>query len=360
MALKRSLFIAISVGASVLSIAQSALPRPGGFSSRSSAAAALLFKALSGSRALNVEGIVLKRNSRGRDPIQLKLEQSSTGITKLTVLAPLCDQGIVNTEDGKTWKTYIPSEKRLEFMAAPNREANNDVRRDLSSRNYRFTLQSGDLIAGRKTSVIIASPKNGEMPTRRYSLDAAKQYLLRVETELEGEMKMLHDTVAIAFPTSNPVADIEKEIVQSVRRIEKSPPVSWTEPRTVQNLVGFKPTIPTNLPFGFEIIDKQLAGEKGRFIAIRISDGLANATIYQISSNSQFGTTESTAHTSVNRREANGIRFRLSGDLPDSVTKRILEFFVKEAIKGLNPLPGTDGPPPALNSAQIFSLIQIN
>ncbi|MEQ1935047.1 MAG: hypothetical protein ABL962_14405, partial [Fimbriimonadaceae bacterium] len=277
MVLNRHLLVAIGVGTAVLASAQSALPKPGGFSPRSSSAATMLFKALSGSRALNVEGIVLKR-SRGSEPIQLKLEQSSSGATKLTVLAPLCDQGIVNYEDGKTWKTYIPSERRLEFMSAPDRDANLMARRDLCSRNYRFTMQTGDLIAGRKTTLIVASPRNSEMPSRRYSLDASKQYLLRVETELDGERKLLHDTMAITFPTSNPVIDIEKEIVQSVRRVEKSPPISWTETRTVQNLVGFKPSVPSLLPYGFEVIDKQLAGDKGKFIAIRISDGLANAT----------------------------------------------------------------------------------
>ncbi|MEQ1821522.1 MAG: hypothetical protein ABL949_03345 [Fimbriimonadaceae bacterium] len=336
-----------------LASAQNTFPKPGGFSSRSASIASLLFKSLGGSRSLNVEGIVLKRNSRASDPIQLKLEQSSSGATKLTVLAPLCDQGIVNYEDGKIWKTYIPSEKRLELMSAPNRDSNLDFRRDLSSRNYRFSSEPGEPIAGRKTIIIYANPRNPEMPSRRYSLDAAKQYLLRVETEFDGERKVLHDTVAISFPTSNNVTDIEKEIVQNVRRVEKSPPISWSEPKAVQNLVGFKPTIPANLPCGFEVIDRQLAGDRAKFVAIRISDGLANATVYQISAKSQFGTTESSGRSSNNRREANGIRFRLSGDLPDSVTKRILDFFVREAIKGLNPLPGTDWPAFALNCSQI-------
>lgn len=293
-----------------------------------------LFRAMEISGKINVESIVLRKGWGNGPSMQFKFEQSDRGMSKYTVLAPLCDQNVVRYEDKRYWKNFNPESGQL-LVQKTSGVNTLGIRQALAEQNYRFTTEDGEKIAGRTTVVIVAMPKAGVMPSRRYSIDVAKMYLLRVETDQKGDRQVLTDTLAVSFPKGIFVRDPEREFFSQFQKIELDPPMPVPDAKKLTETVGFRPSLPQDLPYGFAIIEKQATGQDYDTVAIRISDGLANATIFQTKNVPQ---NRGSSKPSNSRAEANGIHFKLIGDLPDPVTRRILEMFVREAMKGLMPL----------------------
>lgn len=309
-----------------------------------------LFKSIEASGRMNVESIVMRKGYRGGASTQCKFEQNDRGVSKYTVLAPLCDQNVIRYEDRRYWKNFNPERGELVVQAittSPNSTL--AIRQALAEQNYKFSSEDGDKVAGRQTMVIIAVPRASGMPSRRYSVDVSKMYVLRVETELRGDRQILTDTLAIKFPKFISISDPEREFISQFRKFELEPPVSVSDARKLNEMVGFKPSLPQDLPFGFAIIDKQAAGEDFDTVAIRISDGLANATIFQTRNSPRVKTSK---EPNASRADANGFHFKLMGELPDPIMRRILEMFVREAMKGLMPLLETHSRDQLLNDSQ--------
>lgn len=296
-----------------------------------------LFRSMAHSQRMNVEGIVLINRYGNKSAMQCKFEQSYRGISKMTVLTPLCNQGVVMYDDGKVWKNILPDEQKMLIQPSPNPNRQLGVRQALAEQNYKFTTEQGDRVAGRATLVIVAVPKAAGMPERRYSIDVSNLYLLRVETDNRGDHRVLNDTIAVNYPSSISISDPEGDFVRQFRRIQIDPAKTVSDLKELTAMAGFKPAIPGELPFGFAVLEKQVTGDDKDVVAIRISDGLASATIFQSKEVDREGHGSRTG-----RRDANGIHFHLMGDLPDPITARLLEIFVREALKGLNPLLGTD------------------
>jgi len=305
-----------------------------------------LFRSMEDSRRKNVESIVMRTSYNGKASSQCKFEQTSRGVTKFTILAPLCDQGTIMFDDGRNMKNIIPDEKKMFVYDSPRHNAQMAIRQALAEQNYKFSAATGEKVAGRATVVIVAVPKSSVMPSRRYSVDVANTYLLRVETDHRGERKMLMDTIAINYPRTLHISDPERENFSQYRRIEIESPVTVPDVGKITELVGFRPAIPSDLPYGFAMIDKQVDQNRDS-VAFRITDGLAHATIYQSRSKP-----DKKGSTSGSRREVRGFEFKLIGDLPDSVITRLLDIFAREALKGLNPLAETPEGFPLLDDLQ--------
>lgn len=277
----------------------------------------------------------MRTSYSGHASSQCKFEQTSRGVAKYTILLPLCDQGTIMYDDGKWMKNVIPDDKKMFVYESPRHNAQLTLRQSLAEQNYKFSAIAGEKVAGRSTILIVAIPKASVMPERRYSVDVANMYLLKVETQHKGERKVLMETVAINYPRTLSIADPEKDGFSQYNRIPVETAISVGEVSKITEMLGFKPAIPDTLPFGFAMIDKQVDVDRDS-IAYRITDGLAHATIMQ-------RRTVRTKNTSANpsRRESRGFEFKLVGDLPDSVISKLLDIFVREASKGLNPLAET-------------------
>ena len=269
--------------------------------------------------------------------MQVKIAQKG-GSSKTTVLSPLPVQGVTTIDDGRKWSTYIPDENRLLIQDSPKRHFR--LRTEAAGHNYRFTSENLGSVAGRKAVTVLAVPKSPEMPTRRYWIDSEYALMLRMELIKEGGRRtVMMDTKAIEFRTVaddaltlNPSADVRRIILESPERFRTAGEAA--------SQVGFKPSFPGPLPYGFIVAEPQIIGDKGeRFVAIRLSDGLASATVYQW----RAGARNPVPCTDMELvREAKGLRMRMVGDLPEAVLARLLDAFVREALKGLQPLSGTD------------------
>jgi outer membrane lipoprotein-sorting protein len=299
----------------------------------------LLFGAMDKGRYLAVEGIILRRNST-RDPgmMQLRMAQA-TGISKTVVLSPLSFQGVTTLDDGQNWMTYVPDENRVVIQGSPRLMGGTSRRKRAAASSYRFVSDTGDTIAGRKTIVVVATPKSPEMPTRRYWIDSDYPYILKMDVVEGGTPKVLLDTKAITFEVTPSPDAFRITPATGVRRIYLESPEAIRSAEAAKAMVGFTPILPRNLPYGFIIQEGQVVGDKSeRFIALRLTDGLASATLYQWPM-SRKNPVPCQDKKSV--REAHGLRMRLVGDLPEVVLTKLIDAFVKELAKGLQSLSGT-------------------
>lgn len=299
----------------------------------------LLFNAMDKGRFLTVEGIILRRNS-SRDPgmMQLRLAQA-TGIAKTVVLSPLPFQGVTTLDDGQNWMTYVPDENRMVIQGSPRLMGGNSRRKRAAMSSYRFASESGEAIAGRRAIVVTATPKASEMPVRRYWVDSDYPFILRMDIVDGGKAKILLDTKAVTFNSPPPSETFQITPAAGVRRIYLESPETFKSAEAAKSATGFTPALPKTLPFGFVIQEGQIVGDKSeRFIALRLTDGLASATLYQWPTSRKNPVP---CHDKKSVGEASGIRMRLVGDLPDAVLTKLIEAFVRELTKGLQTLTGT-------------------
>ncbi len=297
----------------------------------------VLFTAMEKARWLSFEGIVVRKSSsKDRGTMQVKISQRA-GVSKTSVLSPLPIQGVTTVDDGRNWSTYIPDENRVISQESPRRSLSGRAKR-AADQNYRFTSEGVTNIAGRKAFAIVAMPKAAEMPSRRYWIDTEYPLMLRMEVLINDKPFLLMDTKAISFITVSEES-LRLQPAADVRKIWMTAPEKFRNAAEAIDRVGFKPSMPQLLPFGFIVHEPQIVGDKNdKFVALRLSDGLASATLYQWNSRNPNPVPCSDKATV---REANGVKMRLVGDLPEAVLARLLETFVREALKGLMPLLGT-------------------
>lgn len=293
----------------------------------------LIFRALDQGRTIPLTGVVLyRRNPRSNDFKTVKVEQSS-GRMKMTVLSPLSEQGVTMLDDGKTWTTYLPDSNWLMVQPSPRLfPVDNAQRKSLADRNYRFTTERSVVIAGRETVAIVASPKLSEMPERRYYFDEANSVMLRLEVGDGANRRLLYDTAEISFPNAVRDEVFQLRTVKRARKMEIEPPMTLERPRTVAREVGFVPVVPDRLPLGFVIQARQVVGPRdSRYVAIRLTDGLVTATVYQWST----GTGRKLPFEAwASDLLLDEVAFRADGELPQPLLDVLAEAFVSTARKG--------------------------
>lgn len=334
-------------------------PEPHGQPGGETKAWELLLRAMERSRFIAAVGVVSKQGGMGTDcNMELKLEQSADGRTKWQVMSPLSMQGTMTLDDGHQWMTYWPDDRRLMIQPSP-RLGSEDPRSKIkvAFRNYDLKNQGACKVAGRDAVRLKAEPKFQGMPARWFYMDSHNNFLLRTEVQQGQERKTLFDTKVIRFNTEVN----ENSFVFSSERAKVE---TYIAPMTVHSLkaakavVGFKPVVAQNLPYGFTVQAPQLSGQKQKFVAIRLTDGFANATLYQWDAHKTRQPFGVSSRDKV--KEANGIRMQLVGDVPEVVLARLLDAFIKEALKNINPLmiqrvPSTEEPDrffKALNSTK--------
>jgi outer membrane lipoprotein-sorting protein len=284
-----------------------------------------------------VIAIVYQRSVGGPSAaIQVKVEQSRDGKSRVTILQPLSMEGVVSVDDGRSSQTYLPDRQHLIWQESPRTKGwDLDQRLALAEQNYRFKLEGTVNIAGRKAAQIVATPAKGQMPTRRYYIDRENGFLLRMETLDSGAQTLQLDTKFVKFPKDLPKENFTFNFVGKEPRTFKCPvPERITTPATVKPDLGFAPVVPGKLPLGFMVQEPQLAGADGfKFAAIRLSDGLVNATVYQWAG--REANLPKAFQEQKGDRTVKGVRFRIVGDLPDGARDLLMELFIKEALKGL-------------------------
>ncbi len=287
-----------------------------------------------------VEYTAIRTQMSGCDDLgalQLKVENNVAGQQCMTILAPMAIQGQVFLDDGSKYLQYLPDENRLYETKSPSAYfPNARDRMTIAEKNYTFSFGKGPKIAGRKVIYIVATPKDADMPTRRYGIDEKTSVMLRIESIINNTTTVFIDTRAIEFKQNGALGDLSIKPAAGVRRIKMQEPIRVTSNSAALSMTGMTPIIPPSLPGGFVARDPEIIkANSEQFLAIRLTDGLVMATIYQLNAKGASGSAQLT-QVSLERVYGN-VRFAVGGDIPESVMRRLLTTFVAEASKNSGP-----------------------
>lgn len=287
----------------------------------------LLREALDSTYRINARKIVVLSSDRYEfGSMSVSVLQSRGGEVLTTVVQPLSMQGFKTIDDGKTLKSYCPDLKKVWFQESPRvHQPTADYRLSIAERNYRISHREVDeKISGRAITLVTADARSVEMPTRRYFLDRETRTLLRLETvDEKGRATSLMDTRAIEF-----LATVQRSQFNALPTNIKPEPMETplrTSPGKAAVEVNFRPILPSRLPLGFEIEGVDVLREKGaNLVALRITDGLATATVYLWDPREDVNVLQSPG---MRERTINGMKVRVIGDLPMAAKDRILQGF---------------------------------
>ncbi len=262
-----------------------------------------------------------------RDFVQTKLQLSRDGKCRRTVLQPLRMQGIISIDDGQNWTTILPDEKKVIIQSSPSAHRF-DTRQKMAliDRNYVLKLEKQLDIAGRRSNSVLAIPKQKELSSRRFVIDADTYVLLRQESiDPNGKVTLQFDTQAIEFPRRQDPALFRKPDLQSLKIVNLPAPKRVDDLSQVRQLIGFDPRNPDDLPYGFEIVEWHLLGaDDSPFICARLSDGIASVSVYQWDMRRKY---KDMPFRSGGDAVDDGINIKVFGDLPRSIRTKIAEKF---------------------------------
>jgi hypothetical protein len=294
-------------------------------------AAQLLARSMQRTFPVNVIAVILQKDPQGEGFQRVKIERNRQGLARCTILAPLRMSGITSVDNGERLMTFLPDRRLIIDQQSPGAEpCEVDDKIALAKRNYTFKIIPSGKIAGRETICVQAVPRFDDLEIRRYYLDSATTYPLRVETFQEGnEINVMVDTKDIAFP---------KVLDRKLFELEPSGDVSvqtFTKPKKVvsgsqaQNVVGFMPLIPDGLPLGFKVQEIQFSGDtKWKPIVIRMTDGLARATLYQWDKDADV---KVQAFSNSSTLVYKNLKLMLVSDLSAPVRMQLLRAFLAQA-----------------------------
>ncbi len=296
-------------------------------------AAALLSRSMQRSFPANVIAVILQKDPRSESYQRVKVERNRLGMARCTILAPLRWSGMASVDTGERLLTYLPDKRIILDQESPGTQAGEVAERmALAKRNYHLRIMPSEPIAGRNTICIEAKPKNDDLEIRRYFLDSQTAYPLRLETFHHGnEINVMFDTKDISFP---------KSLDPKLFTLEPSGDVyvqKFTKPKKIlsgsqaKNLVGFVPLVPTGLPLGFKVQELQFSEDGAwKSIVVRMSDGLARATLYQWPANSKV-TLQTFSNSSTMVDKTTGLKLMIVSDLSPAVRMQLLKAFISES-----------------------------
>ncbi len=271
----------------------------------------------------------LRLNSDGPDSIvSQKIETDGRGRQRRTIISPLFMQGTISFDDAKTLTTYDNNSKQIWIQDSPYRfRMAADLRIAMAKKNYSLTMRDNEKLLGRRCYKITAKPESDAMPTRTIWIDSETSTVLKTVLQPQhGEAVTLVETLEAKFPKkleesiATPPEESKKWVIKRLKRPQKI-----TDPEKAEKVCGFTPLLPNRLPEGFNVVGAHMYEEEpSPMIAVRITDGLAVATVYQFEGpSSALGSTGSNMEV----RTEDGVRIRIVGELPNSVGRRILSTF---------------------------------
>ena len=283
-----------------------------------------LMRSLSGDYNVNVVAVLKQISDKGS--IVVKLQKSKDGKTRQTVLSPLHLQ-CECLDDGNTIQTYSPDERTL--IVQPSNQMNQDLafRSPLIQKNYSLKLEANKKVAGRNCVVVTANARYSQVPSIRYYFDEKTGFPLSKETiKSNGDTTEEYEVVDVKFPN---------RIDRSVFKIE--PPVgyetiTYDEPTRIGSqseaaqLLGFTPTIPTQIPFGFKIQRMTTTKDsKWKALCLKLTDGLQRVTIYE-----WIPMAGETIKTGENRviKLHNGVNIMIVSDIDSAVRNMLIRSFL--------------------------------
>lgn len=310
-----------------------------------------LAKSLSRESPVNVVAIICECNAKAKTSdgdTMFKVSISKDGKQRKEVLQPLRMQGYLSIDDGKRMKVLMPDDRTLLDQESPQ-PGSHDLqhRLKLISKNYRLRVYrprpgESPTVAERPVLIISAKPKADGLPTKRFYIDKKTYFVLRIETESDGEDPVIdYDTKYVSYPAQLAPETFRMDPVVGVVKIHYDRRKSLPSGKAAIKEVGFEPIVPHELPMGFEIQDAQVNNSSDwRSVVLRITDGIAMASIYEWKPQSGDGRPQNRA------RDINGVRVLIKADFSSDVSEKLLDTFGEASDNpSLEQSPQAPGPP---------------
>lgn len=294
-------------------------------------AADLLQKSMGREFPVNVIAVIMQRDPAGDGTYQrVKVTRARDGRSRHSIIAPLRMAGVESVDDGDKMRVYLPDKRALIVQDSGHlADSDPEVRIGWAKKNYQFSIDGREKIAGRMSLRVVADPKDPDMSIRRYYLDEKSGYPLKMEVVGEaGEPKVVFDTIAIDFPDSLSGNVFRMKPLPGTNTINYTRPQTLASPGKAQAVVGFRPVLPDRLPMGFRVQEMQYnGGDEWKSVVIRLSDGLVRATVFQWRPNGK----KIEAIEDSTLADINGLKVLIVSDLPPHVRKRLLDSFTSQA-----------------------------
>jgi outer membrane lipoprotein-sorting protein len=315
----------------VLSVGALALLCPvGAGQNDSDRARQLILKTLQRNFFQNVIALISQRAPENHQSYQrIQVQISKDGKMRQTIIYPLSMQGVETIDDGRQSATFLPDERLMLIQESPRLLPNDTATRiNLTTRNYSLSLDGTSRVAGQNASVVVAKPRHSGLETRRYYIDERTGFLLQLETiEKGGSPKLTFKALQVNYPAKMNPATFEIDVDgKDGRKITYKRRVDLFGGGKAIASIGFEPSLPQDLPFGFEVQDAQI-NDSGAYgsVAVRITDGLIKATVYQYALSKSKKMKPMPGTTTG---ESAGIRFVVAADVPEYVRQKLLEAFI--------------------------------
>jgi len=199
----------------------------------------------------------------------------------------------------------------------------------LIDKNYTLSLVGPSTIAGRKTTTILAQPKDEDLAARRFFIDPENGLILQSEVgDLKGKMDKTIETHLVSFPKRlDPSIFQIPEGDDGLEVVKTDWPKRLRDPSKATPLVGFAPRLKPDLPSGFIITEVHLVGnEDAAFLAVRLTDGLALVTVYQWDTDKKLTNLPSRRGHGV---DGEGVCYYAVGDVSSDMRRRLAEAFLR-------------------------------
>jgi outer membrane lipoprotein-sorting protein len=286
----------------------------------------MLQKCMEKTLNVNVRAIVSQRCLDGNQVLQIKVEQSKSGKSRMTIIAPIGQQGVELVDDGDVMTTYDPDTRETEVRRSQRRRDKSGAvsQADLAERNYSLAVKGQTRVAGRPALIVTAAPKHRGLTARRYYIDAQTAYLLRLDVgdPSTGGTTTCFDTVSVMYP---------KAIEEPRARASRQDVIkAYTRTRMLSgDALNFCGEAPRQLPYGFNVQEVEALGDSGR--AVRVTDGLVRGMVYQWKRKS--GETDPD-NNEENWADVGDYRVLISLDIPSEARHKVLEAFLANMSVG--------------------------
>lgn len=298
----------------------------------------MLIKSIRMEQGVHIRGIVKKRVGKNTF-VTVKIQRSADGKLRDTVIGPLREQGQETIDDKNRMTTYVPDEKLVIVQPSIRNDLDSDFRIPLLLRNYTISAEKGPKIAGRSTLKVLATSRFEEMGGVRFCFDDQTGFAMRKDViDADQSEKNEWEVIDISFPKTMEsslfkvdgygfISDSSGQ--NKIQTLNYSAPIKIRGAKDGQAFLGFTPSIPSKLPFGFAVQSMTTANsEDWKALTMRITDGLKRLTIYQWKSKGKedIRTGEDRSIDMIG-----GLKIMVVGDLGKEVREAIIESFQRQA-----------------------------
>lgn len=248
------------------------------------------------------------------------------------MIAPLRLQGKESVDDGSKSYTFLPDEKIMIVQPSANVKEDADFRIPLISKNYVLTSKNGGKIANRGTTLVTAMAREAKVGGLRFWLDNETAYVMRKAAYNFEEEEWIPDyeVLKAEFPPKLDSSLFKISPIGGYETLEYGARTKLASLRDAERALGFMPTAPKDLPFGFQIQSMQTNTKSTwKSLAMRLTDGLQKVTVYQWKPSKSETITSGTSSTV---ETVNGIKYMVVTELDPWVRKSVLKAFVRQAM----------------------------